>query len=540
MARKKLNGRCPLQAECERKCEHEGHELDCDYYSANAFGDDRTIPDQEERRSKLERERDAEDLERALAEIDDEDDADGQPVVADASQITYLPISELVPHPDNPRKDLGDLTELADSIKANGILQNLTVVPNMVEGEISHETWQRGYKVVIGHRRLAAAKLAGLKELPCIVKEMSLREQVRTMLMENIHRADLSLYEQAQGFQMMLDLGDAVEDVARKSGFSQTTIRRRMKLLELDQNKFKASVERGASITDYMELDKIKDVKLKNEVLEAIGTENFKYKLRSAIDKEKQREKLAALEAVVSRFATKVDSEDDYKYMNGYSVGCTKPEDIKVPDDAGEVEYFYFVTNYGYIRLMTKRERAPEDEAAKQAAQLRAERLEARRNGLEEATARAYKLRSDFAEEVSNATARKCLADIVALWIHGEYWDNTDWMDGDDIDRILGIEAEQDVDAEDEDGEASFTVETAYGLIAATPEKMLWRMVHLRLSDGEGNGYYQRYSAKHCENEALDALYSVLEKLGYEMSDDEKALQDGTHELFLENGGKEG
>ena len=78
--------------------------------------------------------------------------------------LAYIPVSKLYPHPDNPRKDLGDLTELAESIKANGVLQNLTVVPNMVVGEISGDVWQRGYKVIIGHRRLAAAKLAGLKE----------------------------------------------------------------------------------------------------------------------------------------------------------------------------------------------------------------------------------------------------------------------------------------------------------------------------------------------------------------------------------------
>ena len=102
------------------------------------------------------------------------------------SEMTIIPIEDLHSHPDNPRKELGDLTELADSIKANGVLQNLTVVLRPVTGEITGETWQKGYTVVIGHRRLAAAKQAGLKELPCIVADMSLRDQVRTMLMENI------------------------------------------------------------------------------------------------------------------------------------------------------------------------------------------------------------------------------------------------------------------------------------------------------------------------------------------------------------------
>ena len=122
--------------------------------------------------------------------------------------------------------------ELAESIKANGVLQNLTVVPNMVTGEISGETWQRGYKVIIGHRRLAAAKLAGLTEVPCVVTEMTPQEQVATMLLENMQRSDLTVYEQAQGFQMMLNMGETVETVSQKTGFSQSTVRRRVKLLD--------------------------------------------------------------------------------------------------------------------------------------------------------------------------------------------------------------------------------------------------------------------------------------------------------------------
>ena len=88
------------------------------------------------------------------------------------NEIIMLPASMLLPHPDNPRKDVGDISELAESIKANGILQNLTVVSRA----------SGGYTVIIGHRRLAAAKKAGLEELTCIVREMSLQEQVKTML----------------------------------------------------------------------------------------------------------------------------------------------------------------------------------------------------------------------------------------------------------------------------------------------------------------------------------------------------------------------
>ena len=221
------------------------------------------------------------------------------------AEIKYIPVSKLWRHPDNPRKDLGDVTELAESIKVNGVLQNLTVVPLI--GEITKKWDGESYRVIIGHRRLAAAKLAGLEELPCVVVEMSEREQLSTMLTENMQRSDLTVYEQAQGFQMMLDMGDTVEDIAEKSGFSATTVRRRVKLLELDKDKFKKSEERGVSLFEYMELDKLKSPERKNEMLDYIGTENFKYKLKQAIDAEAADERKALWVEQLSAFATQVD-----------------------------------------------------------------------------------------------------------------------------------------------------------------------------------------------------------------------------------------
>lgn len=69
------------------------------------------------------------------------------------------------------------------------------------------------YTVVIGHRRLAAAKLAGLTELPCVITEMSDKDQVATMLLENMQRSDLTVYEQAHGMQMLMDLGDTITGI---------------------------------------------------------------------------------------------------------------------------------------------------------------------------------------------------------------------------------------------------------------------------------------------------------------------------------------
>ena len=108
--------------------------------------------------------------------------------------LQNIPLNLIDPHPHNPRRQLGDLTELADSIRAQGVRQNLLVVPSDLQGD---GTWAR-YTAVIGHRRLAAAKLAGLTEVPAVVDEgLSPADQLELMLVENVQRSDLSPEEEA-------------------------------------------------------------------------------------------------------------------------------------------------------------------------------------------------------------------------------------------------------------------------------------------------------------------------------------------------------
>ena len=450
------------------------------------------------------------------------------------AEIKYIPVKKLWQHPDNPRKDLGDVTELAESIKANGVLQNLTVVPLI--GEITKKWDGESYRVIIGHRRLAAAKLAGLKELPCVVVEMSEREQLSTMLTENMQRSDLTIYEQAQGFQMMLDMGDTVEDIAEKSGFSTTTVRRRVKLLELDKEKFKKSEKRGVSLFEYMELDKLKSPERKNQMLDFIGTENFKYKLKQAIDAEATEERRASWVEQISSFATQITDRAGYKFVRSFYVNS----EVKVerPEDADTVEYFFFIDTY-YITLMVKNAStalSPEEEAKKREEQMKQERKNAAENALAEATARAYELRADFVTTVSATAIKKHLADIVALWAYAEYWDETSLVTEEDIVCATGAEILSDEDSEECADDAQFTLQVATEAVSKAPEKALLRMIYVRLGDGKSNGYFRSYwnsyTMKHEENENLDRIYALLVKLGYEMSDDEKALQDGTHELF--------
>lgn len=444
------------------------------------------------------------------------------------AEIKYIPVSKLWRHPDNPRKDLGDVTELAESIKVNGVLQNLTVVPLI--GEITKKWDGESYRVIIGHRRLAAAKLAGLEELPCVVVEMSEREQLSTMLTENMQRSDLTVYEQAQGFQMMLDLGDSIDEIARKSGFSQTTVRRRVKLLELDQKKFKKSIERGANLMDYMELDKIEDPKLKNEVLDAIGTNNFRQRLASAIETEKNRKFIAEQVQELSTFATEIEDVDysTMRYVRNYAV-WNKKNPVTRPDDADSVAYYYRVGNcqVDLYRQVIEEVKDPEEDARKERAKAELERRSAE---LKNASQVAYKARLAFikafsATKRSSATICRFAAGVL-LREHGD-------TDDDIMSELLGV----GIDAETQEVDVTAFEERS----KSSPEYSLLVAAYAAF-DAEGVDYLwnhwdsasQAYVSTHEESRDLDFLYEILTELGYEMSDEEKALQDGTHELFGE------
>lgn len=272
--------------------------------------------------------------------------------------LTTIAIDKLHPHPQNPRKVIGDIDELAESIKANGILQNLTVVP-------MNDDWTE-FTVIIGHRRLAAAKQAGLTELPCAVVEMTEKEQLSTMLTENMQRSDLTVYEEAKGCQLLLDLGDTVAEVAEKTGFSESKIRRRVKLCELDEEAFKESQIRQPTLADYDRLNQIKDIETRNKLLESIGTNNFDNLLYAAVKEQETEEEKEKIEKLcLEHGMTKVQNHDEipsnYEYTGFFAL-----KDLIGKDFAdGRKRYFYF--GYGsniyiYAEAFEKQEKNDAEE----------------------------------------------------------------------------------------------------------------------------------------------------------------------------------
>lgn len=149
------------------------------------------------------------------------------PVERPQAGFSHLPIESIAPNPQQPRSHFGEesLAALADSIREVGVLQPIVVRP---EGD--------GYVLVLGERRCRAARIAGLDEVPAIVRsgDMDETSSLTEALIENVQREDLSPLEEAAGYQQLMeDFGLTHESVAQRVGKSRSAITNTLRLLQL-------------------------------------------------------------------------------------------------------------------------------------------------------------------------------------------------------------------------------------------------------------------------------------------------------------------
>lgn len=426
--------------------------------------------------------------------------------------LTTIAIEKLHPHPDNPRKVIGDIDELADSIKANGILQNLTVVP-------MNDDWTE-FTVIIGHRRLAAAKQAGLTELPCAVVEMTEKEQLSTMLTENMQRSDLTVYEEAKGCQLLLDLGDTVAEVAEKTGFSESKIRRRVKLCELDEEAFKESQLRQPTLQDYEKLNKIEDIEERNALLKTIGTNNFNNAIYAAEAKQERKHTRDEIEKICSDkglVRCETATAEGYKYEGYYDLSRLKDKSFN--DDKKRMYYMSAYSNdiSVYVEI-TKDDKIKADE---EDAKRKSERqmLNELRAQVEEIDNRCKALREGFMLDANfndNDSKQNLIAYIMyAMSADGGYEDDV-------LEKFAGLKYDE--------GECINLDDCL-----VNTGKTLMAMAYAFFS-GFYDSSYMYFS--YCEgvtrniSPELNRWYNLLCKLGYVMSDEEIQLRDGTHPIF--------
>lgn len=485
--------------------------------------------------------------------------------------IVMIPTAFIYPHPDNPRKDLGDLTELTESIRQNGIYQNLTVVPrrvpmvgddkflipgqiqrcsNPAEKEIMQEAFNAGlkvigYTVIIGHRRLAAAKEANLKKVPCAVVEMAPQKQIETMILENMQRADLTVYEQVKGFQLLLDLGDSIEGIAQKTGFSEKTIKRRTEIAKLDPDKLERIMKgRGKQLTleEFDKLAGIKDLKTRNKLLEEIGTRNFDYVVAAAKAAEKTKEMIPAVQEWIKNLPGKKEKVSESEAW-GYDLLTLYPgveiKKWKTEKDKAEAALkklqdgetlFYVITAGGYLKLLKKWEIAKlKKESA--AEKKKEKEMNAAWDYLAEQSRLSYELRKKFITEfeVTKSNYDKVIEGALIAAINNEL----SCEDGDDdkLKELLEVNGKE-YEAAGCDRKAIGAIKNLdfgkHKIIKKLPQ-IIWAL----FNDGpdlicDGDVWRGRWPEFEEDRSTVLALYKWLEGLGYQISEVERGLIEGT------------
>ena len=445
--------------------------------------------------------------------------------------VHMLDTDKLIPNPDNPRKDVGDIEELAKSIRKNGIMQNLTVVP--ADDDLEE------FMVLIGHRRLAAAKAAGLRKVPCVIAEgLTREEQLAIMLEENMQRNDLTVIEQAESFQMMIDLGNTIESLTEKTGFSESTIRHRLKIAELDSEMLRKREEDPdlqLSLTDLYELEKIKSLETRNSVLgAAISGEDLRRRARNAAAQEKVDEAFERCAAIMQQAGLKPAGKDVKSWSAGldrvWSDELNNPELIRMLKDKleeldTETKYIY-LRDYGRIFIMKKKK--PQKHEMTEEEKRRKE-LDKRRKAFIEIQKAYDRRRHDFilnelqGSKLTEEQKHEIMTRAIEILLR--------YGQGTPITAVATAAYVEEIDrwkVTDEQKEAALNMEPWVVMLAAADYDMsLYSGMYRVLI-----GYNGEIRAKMTEE--IMEIYNLLAKYGYEMEPEEKAMLDGTHELYGE------
>jgi len=176
------------------------------------------------------------------------------------NKVISVATDKILPNPAQPRKifDESELINLADSIKANGILQPLSVRCNK----------NNTYELISGERRLRAAKLANIESVPCIVLNKNEQQSAVLSLIENIQRQDLNFFEEAFAIkQLIVEWNITQEEAAIRLGKAQSTIANKLRLLRLTENQARKILENELTERHARVLLKISDEQIRDKVL---------------------------------------------------------------------------------------------------------------------------------------------------------------------------------------------------------------------------------------------------------------------------------
>ena len=199
----------------------------------------------------------------AKTEVETKDESEELP----DGGLRYIDINDIKPNASQPRKNFDEdkLEDLAESIDQHGLIQPLVL-----------RAAGQGYEIVAGERRWRAARMIGLKELPCIVRELTDEENMLMAIIENMQREDLNPIEEAEGLKQMIDTyGLTQEQVSRGVGKSRPYITTSLRLLKLPPKIRYLTADGSLSMGHARALAAVKDEKRQIELAERVVSEGL-------------------------------------------------------------------------------------------------------------------------------------------------------------------------------------------------------------------------------------------------------------------------
>lgn len=439
-----------------------------------------------------------------------------------SNQIKLINTSLIDPHPDNPRKNIGDVNDLAASIKTNGLLTPLSVVPN---GE--------RYRVIAGHRRLAACKQAGIVAVPCFVLQLGPLQQLEAMVTENCQREQLTVLEEADAIQGMLDLGATTASVAHRLGRSGDYVRDRVKAASI-------KTEVRATRDDFGQISIGQLVAIarydgqpdrQKELAQAAGTSNFDYILRNIERDDRARQWIESVAALLVEPDSGINlipdpekpySDPEWRYRGCMFPSTGTPEEVieKIRELNPAAVSIHTVSQQVY--LWTRRDKtADAEEEARRAAE-QAERA-ARRHALEEYAAASADKRMAWLhghlhgvkrDKLVETTARLGLLQIIDPYPQGYTQALSTWNDKCGVEQfttISGIEPERAL------------AELRYHL--DEPDWAVWA-VQILAARIEWFIDPEDWISTSDISRRIPGYYQILQDLGYTPADDETSHLD--------------
>lgn len=252
-------------------------------------------------------------------------------------KVHKIPICRILPNPSQPRKyfDSNETLRLADSIRLHGILQPLCVRKPVSEGDI--EDFNGVYELISGERRLRAAKLLGLADVPCIIIEADSLKSAELAIIENLQREDLNIFEEASALSALINLyGLTQEEVAAKISASQSYVANKLRLLRFDEFEQKIIIEKHLTERHARALLRIADVHMRRAALGTIvergynvaDTEEFISRLikETAPEKPPERKTRTALVKDIRIFYNTLDRAVDIMNRAGIDAKTQKKD----------------------------------------------------------------------------------------------------------------------------------------------------------------------------------------------------------------------